>query len=603
MGASSNIKKNKEENSYIPALLISFSKINEFNKYLEYTKDKEGLTKIFYALIHSFSLLDGYVLEFNKILDEHFKEKSNRNIKILLDFILEKLHEELNQNQNEEGQIIIDEIKDNDELQAYKEFLNYYKTNKSPIQDLFFGEKENITRCSLCKKTKYLFDINKFLYFDIKQSINSIDMKDLITDSEKQKECKSICKICNQNGKLLSRTFLKKLPEILILCFDNVSSLTYFQYYINLTIQDEPYQLICFIIISDEDNKKDEKYNVFYLENEKWLIYNVTQKEVKKVEKITSITKNPLVTFYQKRITHDRIFLNKCYINLCTLFNSLQEFPKKVHEHIKDEKNFEKYYIINKKIFNKLTKIFESEEKYQNDNLIFDTFNQVTNIPNLTINELKETIKLVKTRLKEFKNEKIFELEFEKNEDIIDISYPKDFVLIKEKELNEFLINYKININYVRNNLCDVLLGENYLFIKSNIYEDKNIYYICNSFLFLVNVEKILRFKDKKFFIREMGYIKNKGGIDSYLELRHLNIAQIGIQKIIDRENENIGDFINIICNKTLADINKYFFNKSINQNINSMVYTSNSGNNTNFNDMSKYNCVNKNNNNKNNNK
>ena len=564
MGASSNSNKNKEEDSYIPALLISFSKINEFNKYFEYKKDKEGLTKIFYSLINSFTLLDGYVLEFNKIKNKCVDPK-NINIKILLNFILDKLHSELNEKKSEEKQDFNDDINESEELKSYKEFLNYYKINNSPIQDLFYGEKEVITRCSLCKKTKYFFDINKLLYFDIKSYSNRVDIKEIIKDFEKQKEICSLCTICSQNAKLLSRSFLKKLPEVLILCFDNQDSSVFFQYYINLLVQDEQYVLICFIIDADEKNRKDDKYNVFYMEKEKWFIYNVTKKEVKEINEITNITKNPLVTFYQKRITHDKILLNKYYNALYLLFKNLKEISKKVGEHIKDEKIFDKYYVINKKLFNKMTKIFESEEKYQRDNLIFESFNQVTNIPNLNISELKEKVKLFKDRLKLISNEKIYEIELEKNEKS-GINYPKDFILIKENELNEILINYKIDINSIKNNLCDVLLGENYIFIKSNIYE--NVYYICNSFLFLVNVEKIFRFNDKKYFNREIGYIKNRG-LDYYLELRNLSIEN-DEQAIIDRENENIGHFINIISNKTMININKYLLNDN-NQNKNSL--------------------------------
>ena len=531
-------------------------------------------------LINSVTLLDGYVLEFNKIKNKYIKD-NNINIKILLNFILEQLHDELNQNKIGDEQGNIDDINDPEELKSYKNFLNYYKKNKSPIQDLFYGEKEVISRCSLCKKTRYSFDINKLLYFDIKSYTTSVDIKEIIKDYEKQEECLSLCTICKQNAKLLSRSFLKKLPEILILCFDNVASTVFFKYYLNLMIRDEPYVLICFIIKADEENKKDDKYNVFYLEKEKWFIYNITKKEVKEIKEITNITKNPLVTFYQKRITHDRILLNKYYNILFCIFKNLQEIPKKLKENIKDKIEFEKYYILNKNLFNKMTKIFESEEKYKNNNLIFESFNQVTNIPNLNVNELKEKAKLFKDRLKALRNENLFEIEFEINEKN-SINYPKDFILIKENEFDELLITNKVDINYIKNNLCDVLFGENYLFIKSNKYENQNVYYICNSFLFLFNVEKIFKFNDKKYFIREIGYIKNKG-IDYYLQLRNLNI-NTNEQKIIDRENEYIGDFINIISNNTMIEFYKCIQKENEN-NKNSMAYNCNLVNKTNFND------------------
>ena len=235
--------------------------------------------------------------------------------------------------------------------------------------------------------------------------------------------------------------------------------------------------------------------------------------------------------------------------------NNLLKIPKLIKEHIADENKFENYYIINNKWFNKLTKIFESEEIYQNDNLILDSFDQITNVPNLNNNDIKEKIKLVQDRLQILNDEKIFIPGMEKNEES-GIEYPIDFIIIKENELKEILINFNIKIKDIEKNLYKLLFGENYLFIKT---KNKNIFFICYSFLFLFNVEKIFRFNDQKYFSREIGnYIKNKGGIDYYLQLRQLDINNNNIQPIIDREKENIGDFINIISNKTLVNVNKY---------------------------------------------
>ena len=591
MGTSGKAIRHNPD-SYIPALLISFSKINEFKKYFAYQKEKGELAKIFFSLINSINLLDGHTLEFNKIKDKYFmNKKENPRIKELLIFILDKLHNELNGKNNNNN------LKQNnnyiDEEESYKNFLNnYYKNNKSPIQDLFFGEKETISRCSICKKTKYYFEELKLLYFDIQSYSQSVELTQLIQKFLKQEQKESLCQICNKNAEILSRTEIKKLPEIFIICFDNIKDMVTFNYYLNLHVKDEPYLLICFIINADEYNKKDKNYNVFYKEGDKWFIYNVTKKKVIEINDIKTINKNPLVTFYQKKITHDKIYMSKLYFNLSSLLNSLKEFPELLSKPIIDEKKFESYYVISKNWYNKLVKIFESEEIYENDNIIFDSFNQITKIPNLNINELKEKVKLVKDRLKILKDNKIFTPEIELNKES-EIKYPKDFILIKEKELNKLLIDLKIELKDIEKNLYQILFGDNYLFIKSN--NNENTYYICFSVLFIFNVEKIFKFNDKKYFNREIGlYVKNKGGLDFYFELRNLDIKKNDIQKIIDRENEYIGDFINIKPNDTLALANKYILN-NINNNGDNSMNQNNIQNISNFNNMMSFTIVNNN--------
>ena len=594
MGVSSNNNEQKQD-SYIPAVLISLSKIKEFNKYFEFKNDKSDkneLTNIFNSLIHSINLLDGHVLEFKKIKDKHIK--GNISIKKLLTFILDKLHDELNDKKKSKSILNNKVINYTNESESYKEFSDFhYKYNHSVIQDLFFGEKELISRCSICKKTMYDFEINKLLYFDIHSIGKEMDLSKLLQDYLKQKEEIAFCKSCQKDAEMLSRIVIKKLPEIFIFCFDNIMDMVIFNYYLTIRIQDESYKLICFIIDADENNKKDRKYNVFYLENDKWFIYNVTKKEEKEIKDITNINKNPLVTFYQKKITHDKILVNKLYNNINSLMKNLLKIPKLIKEHIADENKFENYYIINNKWFNKLTKIFESEEIYQNDNLILDSFDQITNVPNLNNNDIKEKIKLVQDRLQILNDEKIFIPGMEKNEES-GIEYPIDFIIIKENELKEILINFNIKIKDIEKNLYKLLFGENYLFIKT---KNKNIFFICYSFLFLFNVEKIFRFNDQKYFSREIGnYIKNKGGIDYYLQLRQLDINNNKIQPIIDREKENIGDFINIISNKTLVNVNKYILGQignSSNFGNSSMRNNTNIRNNLNFSNINGTNSMN----------
>ena len=160
MGASGNKRVSNSE--YIPALLISLTKIKEFCEYFKYQEDNDKiLSKIFNSLIDD-NFLDGLVVEFKKLLLQKFQTIDDLSIDQIIDFILSKLHEENNKLKNnnisENNQ---SELIDNmDESQTYNFFLNYYKTNQSIIQDYFYREDESTLICSKCK--------NKFFYFTLK---------------------------------------------------------------------------------------------------------------------------------------------------------------------------------------------------------------------------------------------------------------------------------------------------------------------------------------------------------------------------------------------------------------------------------------------------
>ena len=564
MGTSSTKNKKSNLDSYIPALLMSFTKINELKNYFQNPSKTGQLSKILESLINSIDLLDAYVYQFDKMKDKQMKEKDNNRIKDILLFILDTLHNELNNNNESQNNNNSDiKIDDTDEAESYKHFIDiYFKYNNSIIQDLFFGEEEIIKRCSICKKSKYNFYPLKMLNFDI-HFYKEVYIDKLIKNYVKQEEKNLLCDICNKKADILCYNKIKKYPEILILSFDhNNMDKTIITYYLRLPIQDEEYILICFITKANENNEKDDNYNVFYREyNDKWFIYNVTKKEEKEIENIQIINKNPFITFYQKKITFYKILMSEYYKNLSLLFNSIRAIPKLAGNHIIDANKFDNYYIISKKYFNRLTKIFESEEKYKNDNIIFDSYDQVKNIKNiknLNEDELQQNAKLFTERFKILNDEDLFKPEYDINKKS-GLHYPKDFIIISENELDQMLNIFNIKINNIKNYLYKVLLGENYLFIKSNT--NSNTYYVCYSLIFLFYVEKIFQFNEDKYFSREINlYIKNRGGIDYYFEERQLD-SSIEMQQIIDKEKENIGRLININTSGTMINLNKFFFN------------------------------------------
>jgi len=549
-------KKSISPDIYLPAILLSFTKLNEFHEYFKSKREYKELSNLFYTLTENNHYIDGMIVEFKKLLE---KANQNLNIYSIIKFILDKLHNELNEFKNIENQIEVN-VCGLEESKIYTVFTNLYnKNNKSIIQQLFYGEKELITQCSSCNLTQYSFEVLQMFYYNLENYKDEIKLKNLFEDYEKSYEKSWLCNKCNNNNNSKFRPLIKKLPQIMIVCLDKNVNNRKIEYYLQLKIHKEEYTLVCFIINANENNKTVMKYNVFYKENEKWYMYNITSNETKQIKDITNITHNPLVVFYQKSIKYDKIFMEKIYQRLFTLFKNMAEVQKLVKGHISNENKFDKYYIINKNFFIKLSKIYETEEIYKNDNIIFDKFNQVTDITKLNGIEISNKIQLFSERINKLK-ENSFEAELEvenEYENRNEIKYPKEFVLVKEEDFNDLLKDFNLNINNFKNNLYEVMFGENLLFIKEH---NKNIYYICYPLLFILNVERIFVFNDENCFSHEIKfYIKDKGGLSYYFNERNLDLFT-KVQKIIDKEDEHIGDLINIISNKTMFDLNKNFY-------------------------------------------
>lgn len=549
-------KKSISPDIYLPAILLSFTKLNEFHEYFKSKREYKELSNLFYTLTENNHYIDGMIVEFKKLLE---KANQNLNIYSIIKFILDKLHNELNEFKNIENQIEVN-VCGLEESKIYTVFTNLYnKNNKSIIQQLFYGEKELITQCSSCNLTQYSFEVLQMFYYNLENYKDEIKLKNLFEDYEKSYEKAWLCNKCNNNNNSIFRPLIKKLPQIMIVCLDKNVNNRKIEYYLQLKIHKEEYTLVCFIINANENNKTIMKYNVFYKENEKWYMYNITSNETKQIKDITNITHNPLVVFYQKSIKYDKIFMEKIYQRLFTLFKNMAEVQKLVKGHISNENKFDKYYIINKNFFIKLSKIYETEEIYKNDNIIFDKFNQVTDITKLNGIEVNNKIQLFSERINKLK-ENSFEAEYEvenEYENRNEIKYPKEFVLVKEEDFNDLLKDFNLNINNLKNNLYEVMFGENLLFIKEH---NKNIYYICYPLIFILNVERIFVFNDENCFSHEIKfYIKDKGGLSYYFNERNLDLFT-KVQKIIDKEDEHIGDLINIISNKTMFDLNKNFY-------------------------------------------
>ena len=242
----------RKVNSYMSSILISFLKMKEFESFFK-IKRKGNLSKIFTSVIERMEKNDTIFSEVDKF--KELKNKKDKNIKDLpineiLEFILETLHEELNENKKEENTNMI--------FDSFNLFIeNYNEYNKSIIQKLFFGFYKYIVTCQKCEKTINKFDKFTIKYFDLTE--REINIIDLIKNNNEEIIKTLKCQKCNKSYEYKIKGHdIKKLPDILIINFNKIEKCIIKDYKNNLEIGKDNYNLICFIAKVNEYNQNAE---------------------------------------------------------------------------------------------------------------------------------------------------------------------------------------------------------------------------------------------------------------------------------------------------------------------------------------------------------
>ena len=249
------------------------------------------------------------------------------------------------------------------------------------------------------------------------------------------------------------------------------------------------------------------------------------------------------------------------YDILSNIFEQQKKISKSIEENKIDENKLENYYIINAKWFNKMIKIFESDEIYDDDNYKIESFDRITNIINLNENELKIKNDLFLKRKQILMDENLFKVEYEEKSGL---KYPNKFVIIKENTLNELLNKLQIAFKKIQKNIYQIFYGEHYLFIRDN--NEKNKYLVCSQKCIEFNVEIIFIFKDDNSFQKEINnYIKNRNGFKFYFKERSIDTKNSQFQKLINKEQVELGNAI-IINNISIDNNNEN--NEKLNQEI-----------------------------------
>ena len=174
---------------YMNSTLQCFSHIKKLVEYFKYNsniieyvkKDKEdkSLTSSFKLLIENLwpqTILNKcYAPEdFKKkisVLNPLFEGIAANDAKDLVNFIIMKLHEELNQaknnNDTNNNNLFLDQT--NQSLMYNNFKTDFGKNNNSIISDLFYATNCNLTKCNFCNKIIYNYQIYFFLVFPLEE--------------------------------------------------------------------------------------------------------------------------------------------------------------------------------------------------------------------------------------------------------------------------------------------------------------------------------------------------------------------------------------------------------------------------------------------------
>ena len=161
--------------------------------------------------------------------------------KDLINFLLEKFHQELNEVNNQQNyNNVISQADQLDENKMLKFFINVFKSKyNSIISNLFYGVMETKNKCQGCQNIKYNFQAYSFLDFPLEQ-VNQYcfdkGKKNIYSSNNKNPdidlyECfnyyenvelmtgdnQMYCNICNQNCDAFYSTNIYSLPNYLII--------------------------------------------------------------------------------------------------------------------------------------------------------------------------------------------------------------------------------------------------------------------------------------------------------------------------------------------------------------------------------------------------
>ena len=275
---------------------------------------------------------------FKKVISEEnplFEGINANDSKDLINFLIERFHQELNNleaNNMQINNVIINQQDQLDEKKMLKLFFNDFKNKyHSIISDLFYGIMETKSQCQGCGNFKFNFQVYSFLEFPLEQVNNFYFNKGMkiisnnnINPDVNLIECfnyyqkvdlmngdnQMYCNICNRNCDAFYSTNLYSLPNILIINLNRGKGAIYqckvnFPEKLNLlnfvNFQEDNTYFELYAVISHLGPSSMSGHFIAYCKNKidkKWYIFNdsIVQPCTKKGEYNNGM---PYILFYQ----------------------------------------------------------------------------------------------------------------------------------------------------------------------------------------------------------------------------------------------------------------------------------------------------------------
>ena len=189
---------------------------------------------------------------FKEIISEMnplFKGIAANDPKDLILFLLETMHNELNQPQPELLQSIINVVPDPRDFNAvFNDFMNFYLSkNKSIISDEFYGFTNNMITCSNCPTTTHNVQVNNILFMPLEEvrlfmgyNTNCVGIYDCFEYYEKIDILPDYyCNYCKRSSNVYSKNKMVYAPKNIIINLNRGRGMEYnvdikFEEYINI---------------------------------------------------------------------------------------------------------------------------------------------------------------------------------------------------------------------------------------------------------------------------------------------------------------------------------------------------------------------------------
>ena len=295
---------------YLKLIILSLSNFTKLTDNLQNFKfkDNDDITQMFIKFI---SMKKGnfdcktYKDIINNMLEDIQNYEIERNLnlnnfQIMLEIVLNELHEKLNSKIIKEDEYPCESKDKNYAFNLYKK--NFDEQNESIIKNLFFGIGLNtIIPSCYCNEKNYRCETIKYIYITEENTQNNNNLEDILNNWGVTSIHKYHCKRCNIDCEAVQFKEFKEYPEILIIILnDNKGEdkkVIKFPTILNIS------KFLCTYKINTviSSQAKNSNFNIVSKDkNNKWIVNDKDNIEKTDIKNINIYLKYPRIIFYEK---------------------------------------------------------------------------------------------------------------------------------------------------------------------------------------------------------------------------------------------------------------------------------------------------------------